>query len=664
MGKQTVSRAPKFIISICCEAVARYCRDSLGKGYRELTGGSWSMSWAHRTECGKWKCDSTGSNEPREIFPIVAALTRKHGSSLVIVPRVSEFFGLIEGWNYIQTCYLSIPGFTATLYDAINNIAEERKEKPGLIAIGGSSEIISGRIYGNNVAFIGCNNYFPGTLGELFEGIIGAGAGSYAITSDHGRYLGVSPVIATAARQWLCAMIDAWRLEGIGPWRLTASQLSHSAGRKMYGTKAYKPTERPDVRLMEREACYGGRAEVWSHQLYGFPTREDALKVLPGTGFRTYRNPSRVHRWDIKSCYPYIMGNFLAPEMLLSRESDRCTVRMIEQDDNVIQLAVVKVCTDEPQYPLRIRDEAGTSVFNRHMLPLPRRFAGKYRTIFPIGTFTTVLCGAELKLAAERGHIQEVYNLCTYSTTNAIQGHVKRCYYRRIQCDERGDNVGAMLWKLLANAYLGKFAALAPRWEMCSDAGAPFEWGSWVEYDDAKKEYLKYRSIGSIAQVSSNYRDNPRSHPIMFAWVTGMARTMLFTTMKLAGLENIIQCDTDGLYVNDDGHKRMSIMFDATRAKGWGDWRHVSTSRDGRFYGPKHYYTSNDGWTLAGVPDGFTIEDSLYGRANTGTYLPMPTGPRGSFAGRLVTFRVIPKDSCERKETPGQFGLTEPLKCP
>jgi len=76
-------------------------------------------------------------------------------------------------------------------------------------------------------------------------------------------------------------------------------------------------------------------------------------------------------------------------------------------------------------------------------------------------------------------------------------------------------------------------------------------------------DFCKFvRSGNDLYMIEKRDGDFARdSIPIIASTVTAYARTLLYDMMEQAGFENIYYCDTDSLFVNDDGLHNLSSMI-------------------------------------------------------------------------------------------------------
>lgn len=664
MAASLAPRAPRILWTSVVEAKPESLPGARPGAGTVFTGGPWTLITQYRTRYGNWRGgEHHGDYTPYMLDTMIQSRPPKTPIWLV-VPRLSEWMVLSGAWGLMELGKLWIPDCTnpGPIDDGDDMV--RKYNRPGLVATGGGTELLIGQLGATPINIVGVGNYYPGSVVELLHKIASPEAAKASRHTENGRYKGYTAAVAQALHGWLRGLIASWVEEGLGPWRHTASQLSHSAGRRVYGPKAYTPTDRPEARLIERDACYGGRAEVFNLSLFAADSHswESMPEMVTTHRLNTIFSP--VFRWDIRSCYPWIVGKHPAPCKLINAEYDSVPVSHVDADMNMIQAAVVRIGTNKPAYPVRSYSDPKYQFLHCNHFPKPKQYISRHRTIFPVGEFTTTLAGKDLANAARDGHILQVHNLLTYSTTMAFQGYMEICYGHRIAAKACGDEIRESLWKLLGNSFLGKFAANAQRWKQVEAICDDREHKYWMIYEREAAIFHKYRSIAGVVQEFSYSADNKRAHPILWAWATSMARQELWRYMNEAGMNNIIQVDTDGIFVNAAGHANLQkIAIDIHNPK-WGELRFVGEFPAGRFYGPKHYWLHGDGWTLAGVPDGFTLRNGNPSHAYQSHYNHMPLRPPHGHAGRVVKMQVVPSPCPGRAFRYEDRGLTSPYSLP
>lgn len=182
--------------------------------------------------------------------------------------------------------------------------------------------------------------------------------------------------------------------------------------------------------------------------------------------------------------------------------------------------------------------------------------------VFPVGTFRTVLATPELRRALSMGHIRKVHRLALYEHAVLFSEYVLYFWNHRLEAKRQGDETLSWLLKLMLNSLYGKFGQSGRVYED-RDLTLDDEIKSWVELDADTGEVHHYRQFGGLIQELSREGESRDSHPAIAAHVTSAGRSLLWSLMSTAGRENVYYCDTDSLFVNDEGLHRLRHHMDS-----------------------------------------------------------------------------------------------------
>ena len=267
------------------------------------------------------------------------------------------------------------------------------------------------------------------------------------------------------------------------------------------------------VSTIERKAYFGGRNECFY------------LGKVPS---------SPVHILDVNSMYPFVMKKYEYPCRLSFLWPNSSGGQLVEALENYACIAHVKVETDLPVYPLK----SGAVTF------------------YPVGSFDTVLSTPELLFGLEHDLIKEVYSLVTYKKANLFKDYVDYFYKKKLQAKKRGDQIEERFAKLMLNSLYGKFGQLATEWRKIGEANPDEVWVEQVKDAETGRWDIWYAFGGCVYEVTRT-KESYHSFPAICAHVTAAARMFLWSLIELAGRENVYYVDTDCLFVNSKGHRRL-----------------------------------------------------------------------------------------------------------
>jgi len=272
----------------------------------------------------------------------------------------------------------------------------------------------------------------------------------------------------------------------------------------------------PNVIPLERKAYFGGRTEC----------------------FYIGRIKEPIYVLDFNSLYPSVMRDNLFP-VKLAKYGENLKVEWLEKCLNrFLVIAEVTVKTDVPAFPYRAE-----------------------KLVFPTGTFTTYLCTPELKLALQKAKILNVGEYALYYGAPIFSDYVKTLYFLRRKFKREGNKVYDLLTKLLLNSLYGKFGQ---KQDVIREVGiAPPDIVAFNEiyYVTERKNYVEWIFGGKIFLREATDKEWKHSFPAIAAHVSSYARVKLWRAIEQAGLGNVYYCDTDSLFVNQQGLENLKDML-------------------------------------------------------------------------------------------------------
>jgi len=299
----------------------------------------------------------------------------------------------------------------------------------------------------------------------------------------------------------------------LGNFKCTIGSQAFSAFRHRFKTKdIYIHTNEKAIEL-ERESYHGGRVECFFIGKY----RE-----------------GKVYALDINSMYPYVMKVNKVPNKLTAYY-DHITI----SDFNRIS----KSCGYIVQATITLKEPL-----------LPVVHEGKL--LFPVGKISGVFCKPELELARQRGILHSVSRLCVYNEEIAFASFVEFFYSQRLKYKASGNVQYTYFTKLLMNSLYGKFGQKVTEYKQVGfNSKLPDSGGS--TYSLFKGRNVKYRIIDGIIEEESGEHESNDTFVAIASYITSHARVYLASLIKQCGWRNIIYCDTDSLFVNEKGYKRL-----------------------------------------------------------------------------------------------------------
>ncbi len=328
-----------------------------------------------------------------------------------------------------------------------------------------------------------------------------------------------------------------------GAFGITISQQAFSLYRSSFmRTPIVIHTNEQAIQL-ERDGYYGGRTEP----------------------FYIGKVPEKViHKIDINSLYPYVMQRYKFPRELL-RYSDNMSLSACRKYLKCHGImARVRVKVTEPFLPVLI--------------------AGK--TCFPIGEFDTVVATEAFKRLLEAGQIKQVLEAAIYDMAGLFCHYVEHYNKLKEQFTKDGLKLGRATCKLLMNSLYGKFGQFQEDL-LGVEPAEPTVVENMPLYGIDGSSAGRIVTYGGLRRWFGTDISNARnSFVAVAAHVTEYARLTLWDYICKAGLENVYYCDTDSLFINSVGYKRMSRYIDETRL---GFFKYEGEVKECIIYGAKDY---------------------------------------------------------------------------
>ncbi len=182
------------------------------------------------------------------------------------------------------------------------------------------------------------------------------------------------------------------------------------------------------------------------------------------------------------------------------------------------------------------------------------------KLIFPVGKFKTYLSTPEIIYGLNNNLIEKIGEINIYQGDVIFKQYVEYFYKKRQEAKKAKNEVLTTTYKLFLNSLYGKFGQKDIVWEKIGDADIDVT----EERHIFDVDLLKYTLIkimgGSIFKKKEDiigYSEATNAFCAIASHVTAYARMKLWQYIKIAGKENVFYCDTDSLFVNEEGKKRL-----------------------------------------------------------------------------------------------------------
>ena len=414
----------------------------------------------------------------------------------------------------------------------------------------------------SGITFASTTNFYPKSLAKIGE-IFGdkkLAKPDFMNVSDSElmTYCAQDTKALTTFVKYIIAFV---RDNDLGNFQLTIAGQAFSAFRHRFMNAQILVHTYQDVLEMELKSYRGGRCEV----------------------FRMGKADS-IYKLDINSMYPFIMRENVFPSKILSNgliSDDKFPLESIESD--LSMMADCDILLHEPAIAIK-RD----------------------KLFFPIGKTRQVLASPEIRYLIDNpeiGAIEKVHSHVVYEQKNLFKDYVDFFYNIRTHAENEAQETMA---KLFLNSLYGKLGQRSfESLKLITDATQLSE----IKFDmdlvgTNVMDYMRDETIDRYKRLGAELYQILESSEILAydscpnipSCVTAYARNYLYDIIRKAGIENVLYCDTDSVFVTEAGYDNLRPMIHQTQL-GKLKREEIGTCE---IFGAKNYHF-NDSIKLKGV---------------------------------------------------------------
>ena len=304
-----------------------------------------------------------------------------------------------------------------------------------------------------------------------------------------------------------------WRDNDLGKFGISIPQCALHAYRHRFMKTKILVHRDPAALDLERRSYFGGRCECFY------------IGAVEGR---------KVYYLDVNSMYPFVMKYHKYPRRLLGIIENPSLNYLRKLTRTHCVVCEAELDTPENAYPLKLS-----------------------KLIFPVGRFTTVLNTPELQYALYNNHVVKVSKCAVYEAAQLFNDYVDYFYRLKQDAERSGDALTRGFAKLMLNSLYGKFGQQTKNYEPV-DYPPLKDWGSELAIDAQTGKVHKILFIDGRP-----YRRVDRAKLAAYtfiavaAHVSSYARMVLWYMIKTAGIDNVYYCDTDSIFVNEEGYERV-----------------------------------------------------------------------------------------------------------
>lgn len=371
-------------------------------------------------------------------------------------------------------------------------------------------------------------------------------------------------------------LTDWWADNAKAPWGLTAGQLAVGILRTHCGKDRPCSHSVPEAKRLEREASYGGRATAFYvgpiPSVHDDDGRDGGL-YAPDPGQDRLGGLTQV---DFRAMYPTLLRDREFPRKLITVRADVRPAELVGLCEHFGVIARVTAVTERPYFPLREYD----------------------RVFYPVGQFQTTLTGYDLVRLSQHGEIYRCHLMALYQKSRCFATAADALLRLRFRADSARDACGSAFAKLIANSLGGKLAQRPGAWARDAERDDWMKWGEHreVNFQTGAQEVRRF----ILGQCFKYHDDKETAGPYAaaFAYLAAYGRGLMDELREACPERTVVSQDTDGLWLLGSGAAAVRDVPGLFGA-GPGQLRVVTTAREGRFFGPRHY-TVDGKWVLSG----------------------------------------------------------------
>lgn len=342
--------------------------------------------------------------------------------------------------------------------------------------------------------------------------------------------------------------------ENLGPFRPTGSGQSYSGYRRRFISGRLLVHDDTQRLELERQAMWTGRCEAWRHgKLTGGPFVE----------------------YDMQAAYCTIAAECEVPTVARRVVSQPSTQRLTRLLQQYAILAECTVTTDVPVVPTRMGD----------------------RTVWPVGTFRTVLWDPELQLALDYASKVQVDRIWLYERGPALQD-----FARWVLDGMQGQTqvyglVPQRVLKHWSRCLVGRMGLRFRAWEKFGWQHPPdLRLVTYVDIEEGTSTDMLI--AGNDRLILSDMMESTESLPQVPAWIMSECRARLWRAMVTYGLDRITYVDTDSMILNMESGYYTPVPGYALEANGW---TVKGTYKSMTIHGPRNLVCETDR-RVSGLP--------------------------------------------------------------
>jgi len=523
-------------------------------------------------------------DNPLELWDLLRDLSRNESRLYLICEDGADGLTLAGFWDEVESCRLSIRPHGQTASSVLHSNDNKKKRYLPLV-MSSNADVIGCLHERGSIRIIHPKNHGFGvsreaTLPTLFpddEQLIR----KYISDKFHDWPIEARSL---AMLRWYQHLSAWWTVGNCGPWQDTIGAMGMAWFKKHVPKRSVLVHDCEQAHALECAACFGGRQQVFYFgRQIDDQAKSEHVKSLPKSHYKSVLDET-LYEVDFRSMYASIMRDERFPTKLLERVNRFDHQSLYNMTNEVDIMATVRLNTNQPWHPWR--RERGVC--------------------YPTGVWLTTLTTPEYRYAYENHMIVDVCEVYRYSSGRPLKEFAERALGMRMVADRVNDQVGAILFKSVANALTGKFAARKCRWIDAPKVRACLQWGEFGYSPAPPAKPTRARAIAGRVQILDRTDTRTPGLTAIYAHITAYGRLRAWRVIQAAGERECVYWDTDGGLFTRAG-------IDNLRAAGLpfgsepGQLRECGEIHCSVHKAPKRMVRDGK-YTISGIPSGFTVD--------------------------------------------------------
>lgn len=354
--------------------------------------------------------------------------------------------------------------------------------------------------------------------------------------------------------QLLSVLLDWWDTQDLGSFAVTGASCGWRSLRAKIQPKSILVGAEHPRTMLEREAIFGGRKEVWR------------VGRIRGHW---------IEDWDLVAAHLTTVAHLPMPVVPLRSENITPPPSPVTPPPGLGAICRVRIETQVPCAPCRVAGDVW----------------------WPVGTFETVLSTPELAQVVKLANRVTILEAQWYRLSDAMQAWGQWCIGLQGEPDHVVPKVVKRVAKGWGRAVPGRFALRTS--QLISQRPAThLGWALETGHDLDTGHEIETLTYGGVERVYRKDQDGVDVSPVVLAFVEGYVRAAMAQVINARDPRSLLQCNTDGWWEiragrsASDAPAAVPAPYRAARK---------ATSRDVTVHGPNHI-TSKGDRRLAGVP--------------------------------------------------------------